>query len=115
MKLSREPVMIVQALIVPLIIALIPLTGWAGHTVGVVNAVVLAAGGIVAALGVSVDAALPLVSGFAKAVLAVVLAFNVPLSEGTQTAILTVVSIVVAFVTRPQVTAKTQAGYQLAA
>ena len=114
-KFTREPVAIVQALIVPLLIVAVGLFGWPESTVGVVNALILAVGGAVAALGVSVDAFLPLAAGVAKAALAVALAFNMDISEGAQTAILSAISIVVAFLTRPQVTAKTQADYKLAA
>jgi hypothetical protein len=114
MRFSREPVVLVQGLIIPILLAVVMLFRWPADTVGVVDAALLAVGGVVAALGVSVDATLPLLGGLAKALLAVLLQFGVHVSEEWQTTILVVVSIAVAYVTRPQVTAKVQANYALA-
>lgn len=114
MRFSREPVVLVQALIVPLALAVVLLFHWPNTTVGVVNTLIVALGGAVAALGVSVDALLPLLAGLSKAVLAVILAFGLNVPENVQVFVLSAVGIVVAFLTRPQVTAKTQASLALA-
>lgn len=107
MQLSREPVAVVQGLLVPLLMAAVLLFHFPDTTVGVVNAALLAIGGFIASVGVSVDAALPLLVGLAKALLAVLLAFGLHVPEVTQVFVLSAISIVVAFFgTRPQVTAK---------
>lgn len=106
MLLSREPVILVQAVLVPILLAAVLLFGWSENTVGVVQAAILAIGGAVAALGVGVDALLPLLGGLAKAIIAVFLTFGLPLGAATETFILTVISILVAYLTRPQVEAK---------
>jgi hypothetical protein len=107
MQFSREPVAIVQGLLVPILMSVVLLFHFPDTTVGVVNAALLALGGFIASLGVGVDAALPLLVGLAKALLSVLLAFGLHVPEVTQTVILTVISIAVAFFsTRPQVTAK---------
>lgn len=104
----REPVVVVDALLVPILLAATLLFAWPENVVGVVQAAILALGGFVAAVGIGKDAALAALSGLAKAVLAVLLTFGVPISESWQTFVLTVVSVVVAFLTRPQVEAKVQ-------
>jgi hypothetical protein len=106
---GRDPVVIVQALIVPVLLLAVGLFGWTENTVGVVQAAILAVGGFVAALGLSKDAALAALSGVVKAILALMLTFEVPISEGLQTFILGVVAVVVSFFgVRPQVEAKVQ-------
>lgn len=105
---KREPVMVVEALLVPILLAATLLFAWPEETVGIVQTAILAIGGFVAALGVGKDAALAVLGGLAKAVLATLLTFGVPITEQWQTFILTVVSVVVAFLTRPQVEAKVQ-------
>lgn len=107
-SIKREPVVFVEGLLVPLLLAATLLFAWTEETVGIVQAAVLAIGGFVAALGVGKDAALATLGGLAKAVLAVLLTFGVPISEQWQTFVLSAVSIVVAFLTRPQVEAKVQ-------
>lgn len=106
--LKREPVVLVEALLVPILLAATLLFGWTESTVGVVQAAILALGGFAAATGVSKDAALAALAGLAKAVLAVLLTFGVPISESWQTFVLTTISIVVSFLTRPQVESKGQ-------
>ena len=106
MKLTREPVVVVQALIVPILMSLVLLFGWPENTVGVVQAAILAIGGAVAAAGVGRDALLPVLGGVAKAVIAVFLTFGLPLTPELETFILTVISVIVAYMTRPQVEAK---------
>lgn len=104
---TRFPVASVQATVVPLLIALVPVLGLTEVQTGAVDTVLLAAGGLVAAFGVSVDAGLPVLTGFAKAILAAVLTFEVHVPEAWQTAGLAVLSILVAAWTHTQVEAKT--------
>jgi hypothetical protein len=103
---SRFPVASVQGVLVPILIALVPVFGWAEGVSGAVNVALLALGGLVAAFGVSVDAGLPLLTGAAKAVVAAVLAFGVHIPETWQAAGLAILSILVASWTHTQVTAK---------
>lgn len=102
---ERFPVISVQGVLVPVLIALVPVFGWPATTAGAVDTVLLAAGGVVAAFGVSVDAGLPLLTGFAKAAVAAVLAFGVHIPETWEAAGLAVLSILVAAWTHTQVTA----------
>jgi hypothetical protein len=107
MNLRREPVALVQALLVPIVLAVVLALPLGGDLSGALNAVVLGVGGLVAAFGVQRwDGVLPILGGFAKSVIALVLAFGIHLAENYQTLILSVLSIVVAYLTRPQVTAK---------
>lgn len=107
MRISREPVALVQALLVPVLLAVILALPLGGDLSGALNAVVTGVGGLVAAFGVQKwDAVLPLLGGFAKSVIALILAFGIHLAENYQTLILSVLAIVVGFLTRPQVTAK---------
>lgn len=104
--MNREPVVVFQALIVPALIALSLVFGFNDTTQALVNAALLAAGGFVAAAGVSSRAALPLLSGLVKAVLALVLGLGVSIPANWQAAVLGVVAVAVAFFTQSQVTAK---------
>ena len=107
MNVKREPVALVQALLVPIVLAVILALPLGEPLSGALNAVVVGVGGLVAAFGVQRwDAVLPLAGGFAKSVIALVLAFGVDLAENYQTLVLSVLSIVVAYLTRPQVEAK---------
>lgn len=112
MRFQRDPVILVQMLIIPILMSIVLLFassfGWPETTVGVVNALLLAAGGAVAAFGVSVDAGLPLVAGIVKALLAVLLAFGLHINEVQQVVVLTIVSVIISYLTRGQVTAKEQ-------
>lgn len=108
---QRFPVALVQAVIVPILVAVTPLIVHNDDAVGAVNIALMALGGVVAAFGVSVDAALPLLTGAAKAVVAAVLAFGVDIPESWQVAGLTVLSILVAAWTHTQVTAKQRASH----
>jgi hypothetical protein len=102
---TRFPVASVQGVIVPILIAVTPLIVHNENAAGAVNVALMALGGVVAALGVSVDAGLPLLTGAAKAVIAAVLAFGVDIPETWQAAGLAVLSILVASWTHTQVTA----------
>jgi hypothetical protein len=106
MNFNREPVALVQGLLVPVALLVILLFKLPETTVGVLNALIMAIGGAVAALGVSVDSFLPLIGGLAKAVIAVMLAFGLHISDQWQATVLGVLSVVVAYITRPQVVAK---------
>jgi hypothetical protein len=109
-RIAREPVALVQALLVPIFLAIVLALPLDGDLSGALNAVVTGVGGLVAAFGVQRwDAVLPLLGGFAKSVIALILAFGIHLAENYQTLILSVLSIVVAYLTRPQVEAKATA------
>lgn len=109
MELRREPVVIFQALIVPALIAASLVLNLSPDTQGYVDAALLALGGFVAAVGVSVRAALPLLSGLIKAVLALVLGLGVDVPSTWQAAIMGVIAVTVAFYTQSQVTARSYA------
>lgn len=104
--MNREPVVVFQALVVPILMALSLVFGFTEETQGIVNATLLAVGGFVAALGVSVRSALPLLSGLVKAVLALLAAFAVDIPSNWQVALLSVVAVVTAYFTQSQVVAK---------
>lgn len=106
MELKREPVMIFQGLIVPALIALSLGLGLGTDVQGYVDAALLALGGVVAAFGVSVRAALPLLSGFVKAVFALVLALGIAVPSHWQAAVMGLLAAVTAFYVQSQVTAK---------
>lgn len=109
MNIKREPVALVQALLVPIALAVILALPLGGDLFGALNAVVTGVGGLIAAFGVQKwDGVLPILGGFAKSVIALILAFGIHLAENYQTLTLSVLAIVVGFLTRPQVTAKTQ-------
>jgi hypothetical protein len=115
MQFNREPVALVQGLLVPIALAVVLLCHLNDNLAGALNTLIMAVGGLVAAVGVAkADAALPLLAGLAKAVLAVLLAWGVDVPETWQTFVLSAVGIVVAYLTRPQVTAK-KSDYGLAA
>lgn len=104
--MNREPVVIFQALVVPALMAVSLVFGFSDDTQALVNAALLALGGFVAAAGVSVRSALPLLSGLVKAVFAVVLGFGLDVPGNWQAAVMGVVAVAVAFFTQSQVTAK---------
>lgn len=106
MELRREPVVIFQGLVVPALMALSLILNLSTDVQGYVDAVLMALGGIVAALGVSVRAALPLLSGFVKAVVALLLGLGIDVPSNWQAAIMGVIGVAVAFYTQSQVTAK---------
>lgn len=107
MTVKREPVALVQGLLVPIVLAVLVALPLNGDLSGALNAVVVGVGGIVAAFGVARwDAVLPLLGGLAKAVIALLLAFGIHMPEAYQAMVLSVLGIVVAFLTRPQVEAK---------
>jgi hypothetical protein len=103
---NREPVVVIQAFIVPALIAFSLVFAFSDITQGLVNAALLAAGGFITAAFVSSRAALPLLSGLVKAVLALVLGLGVSIPANWQAAVLGVVAVAVAFFTQSQVTAK---------
>lgn len=76
----------------------------------VLNAVVAAVFGLIAAWGLSKDRLVPAIMGVAQAVLNVTLAFGLHLSAERQSIIMGLVStLVAALIVRPQVTAKVPA------
>lgn len=83
--------------------------GWSTEQNGVINAIVVAAGGLVVALFVKGNVVLPAVVGFAQAVFDVALAFNVDISPEDQSVVLAFVATAVGFFVRQQVTAPVQA------
>ena len=105
-QFSREPVVLVQAAIVPILLLLLPLFGWSLMATDTVRVLVLAAGGFVAALGVSMEAALPLVMGLLQAGVSAALAFGWNIPTVWQTFVFGFASVVIGLFTRTQVTAK---------
>lgn len=105
-QVSREPVVLVQAAIVPVLLVLLPLFGWSADATDAVRVLLLAAGGVVAAVGVSAEAALPLVMGLLQAGVSAALAFGWHIPTVWQTAVFGVASVVIGLFTRTQVTAK---------
>lgn len=106
MEIRREPIVVFQALIVPALMAASLVLNLNTSVQGYVDGALLAAGGFVAAAGVSVRAALPLLAGLVKAVLALVLGLGVDVPSTWQAAIMGVIAVTVAFFTQSQVTAK---------
>lgn len=104
--MGREPVVVFQALIVPALMALSLVLGLSDDTQSLVNAALLALGGFVAAVGVSVRSALPLLSGLVKAVIALLLGLGLDVPSNWQAAIMGVVAVAVAYFTQSQVVAK---------
>lgn len=102
---GRDPVMTVSV-IVAFLLALLPAFGWSPNTVGAVSAALVALGGVVSALLLSVDRALPLLVGLGKAVIAAVASFGVHLPDNWVSAIMAVLTVVAGLATRPQVGAK---------
>lgn len=100
--LGREPVMTIST-IVALLIAVLPVFGWSGQTVGAVAAALVLAGGAAEAAMVSVDRALPLLVGVAKAVLAAVASFGVHLPDNHVAALMAALTVVAGLATRAQV------------
>lgn len=110
MNVKREPVALVQGLLVPILLAIIMALPLSAELSGALNAVIVGAAGLVAAFGVARwDAVLPLLGGLAKAVIALILAFGIHMPETYQTLTLSIIAITVAFLTRPQVEAKASA------
>jgi hypothetical protein len=108
-QVSREPVVLVQAALVPILLLLLPLFGWSLAATDAVRVLVLAAGGFVAALGVSTEAALPLVMGLSQAGVSAALAFGWNIPTVWQTFVFGFASVVIGLFTRTQVTAITRA------
>jgi hypothetical protein len=106
MELRKEPVVVFQALVVPALIAVSLVLNLSTEVQGYVDAALLAVGGVIAAFGVSVRAALPLLAGLVKAVIALLLALGVDVPSNWQAAIMTLIAVTVAFFTQSQVTAK---------
>lgn len=106
-RLNQEPVVIWNALVAPILMAAVMLLPFDENTLGVIQAVILAATGLLAAGGLRTDGFFVALSGFAKAVVAFLITFGLPVDERWQTFVLTVITIVgAAVVERPQVTAK---------
>jgi hypothetical protein len=113
---KREDVMVWQGLVVPVLLGLTLFFGFSEVVQPLVEAFLLAAGGVVAAFGVEWRAALPLLGGLVKAAFALVAGFGLDLAPNVQVGVLMVVSAVVAYYTQSQVTAKpSQSSLQLAA
>lgn len=104
--MNREPVVIFQALVVPALIALSLVFGFTTETQSLVDAALLALGGFVAAVGVSIRSALPLLSGLVKAVIALLLGLGLEVPANWQAALMGVIAVAVAYFVQSQVTAK---------
>jgi hypothetical protein len=107
--LGREPA-VFWAMVANLAMALLLLVPGNEEVHGALNAAVLALAGFLAAVWVSVDAALPRLTGVIKAIFAVVLAFGVHVPDAQQVGILAVVSTALAFFVRGNVTPEISRG-----
>ncbi len=107
---GREPAVLLVALVAPLLqlisTFILPLTT---EQQGLLNGAIAALFGIIAAVKISAEKALPLLAGFVQAVLSVALAFGVEIPADAQTAIMALIGAVVGFYTRTQVFAPTPA------
>jgi hypothetical protein len=101
---GRDPVVLFVALVAPLLQLIssfvVPLTD---EQQGLLNAALAALFGIVAAVRVSVEKALPLLVGFAQAVIAVGVGFGFEMDPTAQSAILAVIGLVSSYFVRTQV------------
>lgn len=112
---KREDVMVWQGLVVPVLLGLTLFFDFNPTVQPLIEAFLLAAGGVIAAFGVDWRAALPLLGGLVKAAFALVAGFGLELAPNVQVGALMVISAVVAYYTQSQVTAKlSQSSFSLA-
>lgn len=102
---GREPA-VFWSLVAGLVLALLQLIPMPTAVNGALNAVTLAAAGLVTAAMVATDKVLPALVGLIQAVFALFLALGTPVAETTQTGILALVAAGAAFFVRGQVDAK---------
>lgn len=106
MPVRRDPVVLTQALIVPILMALSLLLHLNVEVQSYADAALLAVGGFVAAAFVAVDAALPALAGLVKAVFSLLAGLGLHLDPTIQITVMSVIGAVTAFYVRTQVTAK---------
>ena len=111
MELNREPAALIQGLIVPVLMGLALLFNLTTDVQAIVDAFLLAFGGVAAAVSISVNAALPLLAGFAKAFFALLIGLGLDVPPNWQATVMTVVAVSVAYFTRTQVIPKAPAVY----
>jgi len=101
---GRDPVFTVQT-VVALVLALTLFFNLSPTVQGLVTAVVVALGGVVAAFLVSAEKALPLLEGLAKAVLALIAGLGVDVPANVQAGVFALLAVVTAYWMRTQVVA----------
>lgn len=99
---GREPVVAVS-LIVTMLIAALPATGWPAERIGIVAGALVVVGGAVEAALVDLDRMLPLLVGVGKAVLAVIATFGVQLPGHWVAAVMGVLTVLGGLQVRQQV------------
>lgn len=113
---KQEPVLIWQGLVIPGLMGLSLFFGLSTEVQGYLDAVLLAAGGVVAMLGVDWRQALPLLGGLAKAVFALIAGLGLHLAPNVQVGVMALIGVAVAYYTQSQVTAKpARSDFRLAA
>jgi hypothetical protein len=103
--LSREPIAIVAVLVALAQVLSALALHLSDEQQGSINAAVALVAGLVSALLVSLDKALPLIGGAAQAVISVGLAFGWQLDPVAQSAVMALISALTAAFLRTQVTA----------
>lgn len=103
---KQEAVMLWQGLIAPVLLGLTLFLGLNHEVQALVEAVIVAVTGVIAAFGVEWRKALPLIGGALSAVFALLAGLGLDLPPQVQVGALAVVSAIVAYYTQSQVTAK---------
>lgn len=103
---KQEPAALWQGLIIPLILGITLFFPLTSGVQGVVDAVILAAGGFVVSTMVDWRKGLPLLTGLAKAVFALIAALGLHMDPHIQIGTFAVISAVVGWWTSTQVEAK---------
>lgn len=101
---GREPAMFFETLVAVALGVLLTLQ-LPADVLGYANAVAVAAGGVLTAVFVKGDQALPALIGFIKAVFALIIGLGVALPINLETGIIAIVSAIGTFYVRTQVTA----------
>lgn len=111
MRLSREPALLLIALVVPLVNAIVAVAVTSDpELAGAINAVAVALAGLGTAAWVQTDKLLPAITGLGQAVLAFIAGYVVVLSPEQQAAILAPIAILAGYIVRDRVTAPAPRG-----
>lgn len=102
--IGRDPVFVTQS-VVALLLALTLFMNLNPTAQGLVNAAIVAAGGVVAAWLVAAEKALPLLEGLAKAVIALIVGLGVDVPANVQAGVFAVLAVFTAYWMRGQVVA----------
>lgn len=105
--IGREPVFVVQNAVAVLLAATLFLN-LSTDVQSLVNAVIVAAGGVAAAFMVAAERALPLLDGLLRAVLALVIGLGIDVPANVQAGIFATLAAIVAWLLRDRVTAPVQ-------